>query len=128
MILALGHHVPMSSTEQGSSIWINKYSAKLFLQNCLAIAQNNSNCFVIIRYKYLPNFNFFNEVINQINKTKNILICNNYNESYRTYKICSVADLIIGEYTSLVDECIASEKAVLVHDFPINFLDTEKNI
>lgn len=122
LILALGHHVPMSSTEQESSIWINKYSAKLFLQNCLAIAQNNSNCFVIIRYKYLPNFNFFfNEVIDQINKSKNILICNNYDESYRTYKICSVADLIIGEYTSLVDECIASEKAVLVHDFSYQF-------
>ena len=45
----------------------------------------------------------------------------NERESYRTYKICSVADLIIGEYTSLVDECIASEKAVLVHDFSYQF-------
>ena len=56
------------------------------------------------------------------------MICNNYNESYRTYKICSVADLIIGEYTSLVDECIASEKEVWFMIFPINFLDTQKNI
>ena len=56
------------------------------------------------------------------------MICNNYNESYRTYKICSIADLIIGEYTSLVDECIASEKEVLVHDFSYQFSGHAKNI
>jgi len=70
---------------------------------------------------------FLKEEIDEINNLKNILLCKNYYEKYRNYKICAISDLVIAEYTSMVDECLSQKKAVIVHDFNNNLNSYAKN-
>jgi len=93
-----------------------------FLEDCIKLSRNLSNTFIVIRYKsigWLTN-KFFKNILDKINNCENIIISNNYKESYYSYKLCANADLVIAKHTSIADECLANEIPVLFHDYTHN--------
>ena len=60
------------------------------------------------------------KILTKINNCENIIISNNYKESYYSYKLCANADLIIAKHTSIADECLSNEIPVLFHEYTHN--------
>ena len=122
IIIALGYNSPNNWYESYTSINKN-WSAQLnFLENMFKLLKNLKNTFIVLRYKELDWFTnpYFKEILNKINDCENIVISNNYKESFYAYKLCAKADLVIAKHTSLADECLMKEIPVLFYEYSHN--------
>ena len=92
------------------------------MEDIIKLSQNLENTFIALRYKTLnwTKNEYFKKTIDKIYQNKNIILCNNYEESFYSYKLCSHADLIIAKVTSLADECLVNEIPVLFHEYTHN--------
>ena len=128
----------------GGSAWIylrnppvNALSVKLVdeLSNALSyVAQNKDFKFLSIEGVCVPHFSAGAdlkerasmsedetlEFLNKLNNCENIILSENYRESFYSYKLCANADLVIAKHTSLADECLSHEIPVLFYDFTHN--------
>ena len=79
-----------------------------FLSDVLKIASYFPDYKFILRFKDLEwtKNNIFHEKILKIEKTENIEISKNYTFDNYSFFLCKKSDLIIGKYTSLIDECM----------------------
>jgi hypothetical protein len=62
----------------------------------------------------------FNEIIQKINSSENIIISTDYSKDFFSYDICAHSDLVIAKYTSLADECLSVGIPVLFHEYTHN--------
>ena len=93
-----------------------------FLEDCIRLSQSLSDTYIVLRYKTLSwtTNKYFKNILNKINGCENIIISNNYKESFYSYKLCANADLVIAHHTSIADECLASEISVLFYEYTHN--------
>ena len=121
VIIALGFHTHPTLHESQTSFILNWKASKLFLEEMYRLSHDINNCKIIIRYKHFDGYenSYFKEIIEKINRRKNIKIDIN-NEIEYSYKLCSNADLVIARHTSLADECISRNIPVIFHDYTHN--------
>ena len=93
-----------------------------FLEDCVRLSQSLDDTYIVLRFKTLSwtTNKYFKNILNKINNCENIIISNNYKESFYSYKLCANADLVIAKHTSIGDECLASEIPVLFHEYTHN--------
>jgi len=122
ILIVLGPHARNYWFESYCELQVN-WSAQInFLEDIIKLSQHLSNAFIILRCKKL-NWSsniYFKKILTKINNCENIIISDNYRESYYSYKLCANADLIIARHTSLADECLSNEIPVLFHDYSHN--------
>ena len=122
ILIALGFDSPENWFESYTDPIVS-WSAQIdFLEDIIKLSQNLENTFIALRYKSLNwiKNEYFKKTIDKIYRNKNIILCNNYEESFYSYKLCAHADLIIAKVTSLADECLVNEIPVLFHEYTHN--------
>ena len=122
IIIAFGIHPPKNWFEMYNNLLGSWYAQKCFLEDFIKLSQNLNNTFIVLRYKDLSwaNNKYFENTFRKIKDCKNLVISNHYDESFYVYKLCANADLIIAKHTSVVDECLANEIPVLLHEYTNN--------
>ena len=123
ILIALGVHSPHYWFESYPSIVLNWSSQINFLEDVISLSQKLNNTFIVVRYKSIDwiSNSYFEEIIKKINNYENIIISDNYGESFYSYKLCANADLVIAKHTSLADECLINRIPVLFHEYGHNF-------
>ena len=122
ILVALGHHTSNYWFES-SIAFVNSWSAEInFLEDMIKLSKNLENTSIIIRYKTLDwsHNQYFKDILNKVQECKNIIISNNYNESYYSYKLCAHADLVVAKHTSLADECLSEDIPVIFYEYTHN--------
>ena len=62
----------------------------------------------------------FSVNVGNFSPTDDIMISENYSESFHSYKLCLNSDLIIAKHTSIADESLEYNKKVIFYDFSHN--------
>ena len=127
IIIALGYQTVNNWFESYTQPIANWTAQINFLEDIIKLSRHLNDTFIILRPKgieWITN-TYFKSILNKINDCENIVISNNYKESFYSYKLCANADLIIAKHTSLADECLSHEIPVLFHDYTHNL---KKNI
>ena len=122
IIIALGYQTVNNWFESYTQPILNWTAQINFLHDLIKLSRHLNNTFIILRPKsieWITN-TYFKSILNKINDCENIVISNNYKESFYSYKLCANADLIIAKHTSLADECLSHEIPVLFHDYTHN--------
>ena len=122
VLIIFGNHSPNNWFESYTHPLTN-WSAQInFLENCIKLSQNLENTFIILRYKTLDwiKNDYFKEIFDKIYHCENIIVGNNYEELYYSYKLCAHADLIVAKATSIADECLSKKIPVLFHEYTHN--------
>ena len=90
-----------------------------FLMNILSLSKIYPKFQFIMRFKSLEWFDidFFYKIKNEINLRPNIKISNVYDVDNYSFLLCKESDLVLGKYTSLMDECIFSKIPTLIMDY-----------
>jgi len=99
------------------------WSAQIvFLEDIIKLSKSLENIFIVLRYKNLvwTENEYFKKIFDKIHRCENIILSNNYEESFYSYKLCAHADLIIAKATSIADECLSKEIPVLFHEYTHN--------
>jgi len=129
ILIALGFHSSKNWFESHTDVIRNWTAQIAFLEDIIKLSQNLDNTFIVLRYKNLvwTENEYFKKIFDKIHHCENIILSNNYEESFYSYKLCAHADLIIAKATSLADECLSKEIPVLFHEYTHNmkkiFLD-----
>ena len=115
-----------------SSNWFESYislqaswsSQVTFLEDAIKLSEKIKDVFVVIKYKSfqcpIRNNEYFKKIIDKIDNAENIIISNNYNQSFYSYKLCANADLVVAKSTSLADECLSLGIPVLFYEYTHN--------
>ena len=124
ILVLLGFHSPKHWYESYTSLQTNWSSQISFLEDAIKLSQNLKNTYIIIRYKGLDwplkTDSYFKNIFTKLNDCENIILSENYKESFYSYKLCANADLVIAKHTSLADECLSREIPVLFYDYTHN--------
>ena len=99
------------------------WSAQIdFLEDCIRLAGNLNNSYIILRYKNINwSYNkYFEKILNKITNCENIIISSYYKEPLHAYKLCAHSDLVIAKHTSIADECLSKGIPVLFHEYTHN--------
>jgi len=124
ILVLLGFHSPKHWYESYTSLQANWSSQISFLKDAIRLSQNLKNTYIIIRYKGLDwplkTDSYFKNICTKLNNCENIILSENYKESFYSYKLCANADLVIAKHTSLADECLSHEIPVLFYDYTHN--------
>ena len=124
ILVLLGNHSPKHWYESYTSLTTSWSSQMSFLEDAIRLSQNLKNTYIIIRYKGLnwplKTDSYFKSIFDRLNDCENIVLSENYKESFYSYKLCANADLVIAKHTSLADECLSHEIPVLFYDYTHN--------
>ncbi len=124
ILVLLGYHSPKHWYESYTSLPTSWSSQISFLEDAIRLSQNLKNTYIIIRYKGLnwplKTDSYFKSIFDRLNDCENIVLSENYKESFYSYKLCANADLVIAKHTSLADECLSHEIPVLFYDYTHN--------
>jgi hypothetical protein len=124
ILVFLGYHSPRYWYDSYVSL-INCWSSQIsFLEDIVRFSKYLENTFIVIRYKDLDwplkTDSYFKNICNRLNNCENIILSENYKESFYSYKLCANADLVIAKHTSLADESLSNEIPVLFYDYTHN--------
>jgi len=121
LILVLPFHTMNSEIENSLDPVINYRSSINFLYDIIKLSKRFKHCFFFIKVKIYHGYDdiYFKKVINLINQSENIYFLkkNVLNIQYKIFKSVSV---VIGKYTSLIDEYLSRNKPCLIHDYTHN--------
>ena len=122
IIVFLGHHSPKHWFDSSHETLINWSAQISFLQDVIKFSEQFNDTFIVLRYKFLDwtTNSHFKNILDKINKCKNIIISSNYKEPFYSYKLCANADLIVAKHTSIADESLSKEMAVLFYEYTHN--------
>ena len=118
-IISIFAHQPHSSwVDSRTHLYINWTAINNFLEECLCLAQKLENVFIILRYKEVDWLNnpYFHDILQKLKNNKNIIISKDYSESFYSYKLCAHSDLILGKYSSILEECLSQKLPVLIYE------------
>ena len=126
VVIVLGYHSPNNWFESYPDPVVNWSAQIFFLNEVIKLSENINDVQFILRYKTLNwlKDKHFEDILNKINKTKNLSLSKEYSESFYSHKLCANADLVIAKYTSLADDCLAKEIPTLFY----NYLHNAKSI
>ena len=125
-ITIFGFDVPKNKYYAFHDPLMNWKNQKNFLQDILKISNQFKKYNFIIRFKsltWLINNRYFVNEVKEINKTKNIIISNEYSHA-KAYKICANSSLIISRWSSIMDEAYCAGIPVIMY----NYYGLSKNI
>jgi len=119
ILIAFGYHSPKNWFESYADLTLS-WSAQIVFENT----------FIVLRYKTIDwvENEYFKKIFDKIHHCENIILSNNYEEGYYSYKLCAHADLIIAKATSIADECLSKEIPVLFHEYTHNMKLTNSDI
>jgi hypothetical protein len=122
IITALGYHTQMEWHNSQVDLLINWKTHQQFLDDMIQLSNDIPDIFIILRYKNVDwmSLPIFNEIIQKINSSENIIISTDYSKDFFSYDICAHSDLVIAKYTSLADECLSVGIPVLFHEYTHN--------
>ena len=70
---------------------------------------------------------YFNKILKKIKKLNNLKILNKNTPSYLSYSLIKRSKVILTKPSSVIDEALALNKKILVHDFEKNIPSILKN-
>lgn len=91
-----------------------------FYRNIIYLAKEYPKIYFVFKPKSIESNDgveqsFFKNIESESNEVKNFEIIKNL-KKYNSYKLASQADLIIGSYSTMLVECFAAKKKVLIYD------------
>ena len=109
-----------------------------FARSMLIMAKKFQNLYFVIRFKTTDTINSIpSKLLLEIKNKENIEINNNL-KSLNSYELVSISDIVIGKYTSIVEETMSTGKKIIFYDnenylssfdFPLNKINViERNI
>ena len=109
-----------------------------FVRSMLIMAKKFQNLYFVIRFKTTDTINSIpSKLLLEIKNKENIEINNNL-KSLNSYELVSISDIVIGKYTSIVEETMSTGKKIIFYDnenylssfdFPLNKINViERNI
>lgn len=100
-----------------------------FYENILVLCKKYPNQNFIIKsksYGWMRIF-YFNKILKKIKKLNNLKILNKNTPSYLSYSLIKRSKVILTKPSSVIDEALALNKKILVHDFEKNIPSILKN-
>ena len=95
-----------------------------FLEDAIRLAKSFDDSFLIIKYKSeecpIRSNPYFKNILKKISEYKNLLLADDYQESFYAYKLCNNADLVIAKHTSIGDECLIQGIPTLFYEYTHN--------
>jgi glycosyltransferase involved in cell wall biosynthesis len=118
-IVALDYLSFEDPEENRLSPHVNWKNNMVFYQDMIRLASDLPGVRIILRGKNdawcrMP---YFQEVYRSMRSLPNLTVDHDYSKFNVSYDLVSEADLVIGKYTSILDEALAAGKPVLVHDY-----------
>ena len=109
-----------------------------FVRSMLIMAKKFQNLYFVIRFKATDAINSIpSKLLLEIKNKENIEINNNL-RSLNSYELVSISDIVIGKYTSILEETMSTGKKIIFYDnenflrsfdFPLNKINViERNI
>ncbi len=123
IVVALGFNAKTDWVSSQTNFLQSIKSQAQFLKDMISLSKKIKNIFVILRFKSVNDWKFdssFKKLIDEIQNSENIMISENYSESFHSYKLCLNSDLIIAKHTSIADESLEYNKKVIFYDFSHN--------
>lgn len=119
IVLALDFHSNADPCADNASLYNSQVFNKHFYHSVLALAQEHPDWYFIIRGKNcdwleLP---FFEDVVAFINRQHNVEVSTEYSRYNVSYELASMADAVIGRFTSMLDECLFAHIPSLMLDY-----------
>ena len=118
-IIVLGQNAPHQWFISKSNPY-NSWRAQInFLNDVLYLAEKNKNCLFVLRFKddSWSKINAFEDMLSKLKLKKNIFISSENKVEHYSYLLCRDSDLVIGQYTSLIDECLSQKIPTLIIDY-----------
>ena len=118
-VIVLGHNTNNNWFSAKVNTYNNWKAQLKFLKEILSLSRIYPKFQFIMRFKSLEwiENDFFYEIKNEIILSSNIKISKVYDIDNYSYLLCKESDLVIGKYTSLMDECIYSKIPILIMDY-----------
>jgi len=115
-------YLTVNSVSQSLDPIVNWPNNRIFYQDILSLARQHCSCLFIIRGKNDDwcSIDEFSDIHNEILSLGNVVIDRVYDYEARSYRLASIADLVIAKHTSIGDECLAAGIPVLFHDYGVN--------
>lgn len=118
-IVALDYLSFEDPDEDRLSPHVNWKNNMVFYRDILRLASDLPGVKIILRGKNdswcrMP---YFQEIYRSMQALPNLSVDHDYGEFNVSYELAAGADLVIGKYTSLLDEALAAGKPVLIHDY-----------
>ena len=109
-----------------------------FVRSMLIMAKKFQNLYFVIRFKTTDAINSIpSKLLLEIKNKENIEINNNL-RSLNSYELVSISDIVIGKYTSIVEETMSTGREIIIYDnenyissfdYPLNKINViERNI
>ena len=122
LILVLPYHHSFNNEIENSLDPLQNYRSSInFLYDIIKLSKRFKHCFFFIKVKSYNGYDdiYFKKVINLINQSENIYFFKK-NVLHIQYKIFKNVSVVIGKYTSLIDEYLSKNKPCLIHDYTHN--------
>jgi hypothetical protein len=122
-VVVLDYHVDPDPWMQMRTPIVNWANDRSFREEVLRLADKYPNVAFVFRGKndaWVRN-DYFQDIVQRVDRSKNVRVDRNYKTWNHSYHICSEADLIIAKPTSLAEECMSMGYDVLVADYGTNY-------
>ena len=118
-ITVLGQNIPDKWYESKTNPY-NSWKAQIkFFNDVFDLSKTFPDYLFVLRFKdleWLQNDNF-KKIVFEIEKTDNIYLSRDYDVEHYSFLLCKDSDLVVGQYTSLIDECISNKIPSLIIDY-----------
>ena len=123
-VLVLDYHIQNDPEDEKFQPLLNWKNDINFRNEILSLAEFNPEIEFIFRGKNCDWYknNHHHQVILKADKLPNVSVDTDYSvDHWRSYHLCTSADLIIARPTSLAEECVSKGMDVIVMDYGINY-------
>lgn len=122
IITALGFHTQEDWHNSQSDPLLNWTAHRHFLEDMVRLSKEIPRVFIILRYKTVDwvSLPVFAEIVQEIESMENMTISMDYGTPFFSYDLCAHSHLVIAQFTSLADECLAVGIPVLFHEYSHN--------
>jgi len=118
-VLVQPYHVSAELSQSKSEPFVSTYALEHFVDDVLLLAEAFPNLRFLIRTK-TPEWTGFENaqgLLTKISQLPNVTVDTDYSVEGRTYFVAAGARVIIGKYSSFMDEALAFGLPVVVHNF-----------
>jgi len=121
-VLILPYHAAVTRDESQRDLATSWVAFSSFADEICHLASRLPQVDFTVRFKALPSLDLqvMRRFIGQVEHLPNLALDEDYSEEFRTYTLMNRSDVIIGKYSSVLEEAIAVGKRVLIHDYSPN--------
>jgi len=130
IIIALDYHSAENSSDNKVIQIANWQNNLVFYRDLIKLAASFPDIYIIIRGKDAKwcNLDIYQDVNNIIEEMDNIEINKDYDTYNISYDLIKKSDLVIGRYTSIMEESLSYGIPVISHDYGANFKNSIKKM